>query len=425
MPRKLSVFISHKREDGKAITVATNLHGWLTNAGFYVFIDVKELRDADLWRDRIIKEVQQADVLLVLLQAETAKSDWIQREVDMARGLGVRIVPIQIDSNVDVEDAKKRLELGDIQWVKDFVGSTEDYQRLIGTILSTVKGNDGTWERQRRWIDQRQEHWRLIKANDELSVFSLKLTKYPNGCELHLSSGDITCLRTEDGSRVFDVIVNTENDHMQMARIFEKHRLSSALRREGALVLRGRLQEDTIQAQLDLQIDTHWKRPIITGQVIPTHAGHPDSNLVRSTGARYIFHAATAHVSDAYKPGVVHSLTDEAITDSVYNCINLVDEINAAKGIIFREGSEPYQIDKAAADMGYQPIESIIFPLFGTGHGELSVDAVAPRMLEAFRDFPRLHPQIARRLTLKRIYLCVFADEHIDVVKSKIQDMFR
>jgi len=422
----LNVFISHKRANGEAVQIARNIAERLTAEKFYVFIDVLQLDDADLWRDRIISEVQKADVLLVLLQAKTAESDWIQREVDMARGLGIRIIPILIDKLVDVKKAEERLELGGIQWVLNFDESAAAYERLINTIRRRAAGENGTWPRQQQWIEERHDHWRPVKATDQLSVYHVPLPGYTHGCELHLATGDITRLRRRDGKRVFDVIVNTENDHMQMARIFERDRLSSALRREGAYVDHtGALLEDTVQKELDLQIDTQFRRPLTIRQVIPTHAGHIQSRLVRNTAARYIFHAATAHVDDTHKPGIVNSIVGDAINDAVYNCLELIHRIDVQNGQIFREGTEPFLRDKDAATIGpYTPIESIIFPLFGTGHGGLDVESVAQHMLQAFREFPQHNPLIEHQMQLKRIYLSVFAEDHVPVVRAAIEEMF-
>jgi len=112
-------------------------------------------------------------------------------------------------------------------------------------------------------------------------------------CEIHLATGDITAMKG------IDVIVNTENDYMQMAPIYERGTLSAHCDAEGALIRNGHLIEDTVQQELDQQIAKSpyfVSRPVSMTQIVPTHAGHAESRLVKQRHVRYIFHAATVRV---------------------------------------------------------------------------------------------------------------------------------
>ena len=68
-------------------------------------------------------------------------------------------------------------------------------------------------------------------------------------CEVCIAAGDMFNM---PGPRTIDVYVNSENDYMQMARIFESRTVSSLLRFYGSkLDEAGRIEEDTIQDELN------------------------------------------------------------------------------------------------------------------------------------------------------------------------------
>lgn len=91
-----------------------------------------------------------------------------------------------------------------------------------------------------------------------------------------------------------DVLVNSENDYMQMARFFETRTVSSLLRRRGARISGGKYV-DTVQQELDFQLGDR-ARPVQAAEVFITSAGGPDSKLATENKARYIFHVAAVQV---------------------------------------------------------------------------------------------------------------------------------
>src|SRR5262245_55549030 len=110
MPAKLHVFISYKKHDGETPAYATNIAETLRDKyGFEVFIDVQRIQTADEWEKKIYNEIHKADVLILLLEPETANSEWVQREVDFARGSCVVVLPLlMVDrKQVNIDEAIK------------------------------------------------------------------------------------------------------------------------------------------------------------------------------------------------------------------------------------------------------------------------------------------------------------------------------
>src|SRR5690606_8768873 len=132
----------------------------------------------------------------------------------------------------------------------------------------------------------------------------------------------------------------------------------------------------------------HTVRPIGIGTVFATHAGHPESDLQQKNRARYIFHVTTVQVNynvSEYTPVEAVS-SNQGIINCVRNALNKVLEVNQQRGVISPETTERYQIEVDKTP-DYQPIRSIIFPLFGTGHAGLASEQVIGPMLEGFHQF--------------------------------------
>jgi hypothetical protein len=427
-PNTIKVFISHKRipinaqEAGEDAvhegTIATDqarrLYTYLTTRhGFEVFIDVEKLKRGTDWAQAIFENVRSSDVLLVLLQKNTADSDWIQREVDMARGANIRILPVKIDPATEISRAEERLAISNLQFAQDFDGSDEACELLSQDILRLAQE---TREIQANWYTQRAISWQPQVAATQLSVMKFPLQGYPN-CSIHCTTGDITLMHDEGALRAFDVIVNSENNYMQMARIFDTQRLSGALRMKGAYFnADGELEVDTLQDELDLQIEGKRRLPLADFQVIATHAGHPQSELQRHTRARYVLHAVTVRADPLNNPGNVEVLTrtPAGMTMLIRNIMRRVREIDEKQGVIF---------PTETPDPNYQPIQRLLLPLFGTGHGGTAPSDAVELLLNALSELPTTDPLTFRALRLTDIYISVWLERDrialLDALKKR------
>src|SRR5512133_2771809 len=79
--RNVRIFISHRNtelsnEEAKCLYKA--LHE------FNPFLDIYTLDAGEEWKKEIYEHIHYGDVLVVLLEEETA-SEWVQREIDIAR----------------------------------------------------------------------------------------------------------------------------------------------------------------------------------------------------------------------------------------------------------------------------------------------------------------------------------------------------
>lgn len=253
-------------------------------------------------------------------------------------------------------------------------------------------------------------------VNMDYAVYQLKNSSI--NCKVKIATGDITEMKN------IDVIVNSENDYMQMARVHESESLSSVLRRKGSHIVKGSIKEDTIQQELDeiLNKSSDFSgRPIPIEQVVVTHAGHAHSDLAKQN-FRYIFHVAAVSIQ-AHNYGYLPLQTDAAIRSAVLNCLNSVADVDEKKGVISPKTSKRKK-EMAQADV-YQPIRSIIFPILGTGHGGRPTSEIIPPMIHAVADWLlQYQHHTDMTLNLETVYLSAFSETDIPDIEEAMERDF-
>jgi hypothetical protein len=422
VPRKTQLFISYKTGVDNSLSFQANtVRDFLIAAGYDVWMDTSSLVAGKEWPAQIYEAIAQSDLVLLLLAKETAKSDWVRREIDVARGARVFILPVLIqDTHADIKPVLEMFDLPNVQTLTFKENSQAERDKLVKGIEES-KGK--TRERQEQWLVSLQEEHQSLAvlkvphAQTSKSFLSHNFRGAGMDCRFHLAAGDMTRMRS------IDVLVNTENSYMQMARVFETFSLSCKLRVLGSLLNRsGYIVEDSVQEELYEQIKNEYPIPISMGVVVPTHAGHPESKLAKS-GARYIFHTATVSVApNSRQP--IKPLDNDEINMAVFNCLNEVKNVNSTKGVISPPGTVRRDAEKRAVDK-YTPIQSIIFPLFATGRGgrERDVPEVARQMLTAMCDYLS-DAENTDGFTLKDIHLCAYSQLDVAIIKEVMSEVF-
>jgi hypothetical protein len=218
--------------------------------------------------------------------------------------------------------------------------------------------------------------------------------------------------------RDIDVLVNSENDYMQMARFFEKRTVSSMLRRSGAQIRDGKY-EDTIQRELDWQLKDRG-RPVQVAETFATSAGGPKSDLSQINKARYILHVAAVQAVDA--EGIVIPFKQpHQIERCVRACLAKMMEINREKGVISPPGTEQREEQEKCAERGLGTARSILFPLFGTGQGGNTADSVIGPMLAGITGFLDDPGNSELLSTLDDIYISVFKQQDVEEIVKRLQ----
>jgi O-acetyl-ADP-ribose deacetylase (regulator of RNase III) len=199
-----------------------------------------------------------------------------------------------------------------------------------------------------------------------------QIAKVP-GKEIGMITGDIQNIKE------VDVWVNSENTNMQMARHFDRS-ISATIRYLGAKKDRaGRVTDDFIADELR---EAAGGSDVPAGVVIPTGSGE----LLKSHNVKKIFHAAAVagQVGRGYMPIA-------EIAECIRNSLKLVD----------------------SEEMANESIQSILFPLMGTGTTQLDADEVASQLIDAAISYVEENLQTKNQ----RIFFLAYNEDDLNLCK--------
>ncbi len=421
MKRKPRIFISYKTglEDGLTQT-ANMIRSRLVQAGWDnerdLFMDTHSLEAGRDWNDQIYENITRSDILLLLLAEKTTASIWVRREVDVAKGARVPIIPVVIREEFDVKAALESFDLTYVQYVKIVRGDEDEYKKLFDAIEDNkAKARLAQMEWLR--ILQEGEKRRLADSNQKALSYTFISPHDPaRSCNVHLAAGDLF------EHKNIDVIVNSENDFMQMARVFDIKTVSALARYYGARLDEAeRMLEDTIQGELNQQIaQTESKcRPVGLGTAIITSAGlsDPPSRLRSYNNTRYLFHIATVSArGEGVDRELESTLTESGIKRLVRKALQTVEGVNSKKGCVSPKRT-PQLAEQKASESRYQPISSIIIPIFGAGHGGRRSDEIIPSLVKGVKEF-LLDQAHKPTFTLQDIYIAAYYEEDVEFLRE-------
>ena len=419
MSKPIKVFICYKRmlekmENGEKIKSKNMEAGILNHAlkqgggAFEPWIDNSNLLGGMAWETEIYRRLLISDVLLVLVGPGTSKSEWVSREIALATALGISVVPLGFDvSRPEMDEELKALDIDHLQGkiTKNITLDTED-ALLTEIRLDLLQASERTRTQQADVLGgllARQKPV-FIKAADNKTYKSFKLKFGTNSVNLHIASGDLAEFQG------IDVLVNSENNYMQMARFFEGHSVSSLLRRKGAGVREG-MYDDTIQKELDEYFRKRG-RPAQAGEVFITSAGEPNSELSAFNKVHYIFHVAAVQAVDS-RATVTPYTEPSQIRSFTRNCLAKLQKLNQLSGVISPPETEQWKLQKERAEQGQGISTSILFPLFGTGSGGAQAKDVIEPMLDGFSQFLGDPNNAELANSLKDIYISAFRQDDV------------
>ncbi|MGH3778340.1 MAG: TIR domain-containing protein, partial [Pseudonocardiaceae bacterium] len=169
------VFISYARED---LTVASEAHRWLVEAGHEVFLD-QDPRDGitvgEQWEQRLHEQLNRTDAMVCVVTTAYLTSTWCAAEVGIARSRGKQVLPLRAEPDVthpllnsiqhtdlaqdpararaEVVEALQRLGDAwpadrspfpglrpfDVEWQRVFFGRADEVRQLAGLLRSPAQ----------------------------------------------------------------------------------------------------------------------------------------------------------------------------------------------------------------------------------------------------------------------------------------------
>ncbi|MBD3341245.1 MAG: TIR domain-containing protein [Candidatus Lokiarchaeota archaeon] len=427
----IKVFICYKKilskeKEGRIVeqknTEASILHyilGMDEELLFEPWLDDSELPTGVAWETEIYRHILESDVMLVLIGQGTSKSHWVQREIALATALGISIIPLGFDLTFEELDSEmKALNIHHLQGKITHNIKLKNVKPLLSELSDDlVKASIRTKSEQEKTLGSliARRNPPISKASDNQKAATYFFDVNGRRFNIHIASGDISKVKG------IDVLVNSENDYMQMARFFESKTVSSMLRRRGARVRDGKY-EDTVQNELDWQLRDRG-RPVQAAEAFATSAGGLGSELTSINKARYIIHVAAVQAVAA-ESKVIPYKQPYQIEACVRNCLLKMKDINNSKGLISPPDSEQRKLQELLVSEEKSEIKSIIFPLFGTGQGGSSCKEVLDPMLSGLIGFLEDPDNKELANVLDDIYISAFKKQDIEDVKEIMQEKF-
>jgi O-acetyl-ADP-ribose deacetylase (regulator of RNase III) len=397
MPAPIKIFICYKKVleqdnikqrnfDAATLYELLNEKRGDQPAEYEAWLDKSNLDAGVEWETEIYRQIMKSDVLLALIKPGTSKSPWVEREISLANALGIAVVPIGSGLNEDALAEElaavgiprtqgkitRSIEAGFGDALRkelrpDLAGAAERTRKQQEGIL-----NDLLQARNYELLRQKSDPDPRAQDNQKAATFPYKTIS------IHVATGDIS---TFSG---IDVLVNSENNYMQMARFFESRTVSAIIRRRGARIGGGRY-DDAVQDELDHHLRDRF-RPLAPGEVVITGCGQPDSDLATENKAKYILHVAAVEAVES-EARVVPYKQPYQIAKCVRESLKKISEINEKQGVVSPENTTQRAEQQKRAEAGHRPVNSIIFPIFGSGHGGSPVDEVLPAMFSGIEGF--------------------------------------
>lgn len=414
-----SVFVSYKTGDTLS-RFARDLVNRLENRNFEVWFDEVSLEAGEDWNTQIYEIIPHSDVLIVLLAQETIDSVWVRREIDVAKGAQTAILPIVIEKNLDAKPIMDEFDIPFKQFLK-FVDSTDAEVDKIALSIKNLANK--TLELRREWFEELNKNkakpLNKKSLDSESSVRTFKRDQDRKGCKIHLATGDVTKIKG------IDVLINPENSYMQMARVFEPGSVSSQVRLRGSRIsAAGHLREDTVQQELYQQVTQNddYGFPIAPGSVVPTRAGHEHSVLRRKIGFRYVFHVVTVIVLVGAREETLIPIDNQQIQKAVGSVCDMIVRLNEERGVISPSGTQAYETQLANADQ-YEPIRSVIFPMFATGRGgRADIDEISYQLVQSIENALKEYED-NDLFTLTDIHLCAYSQNDRDIIEAAMKEL--
>jgi hypothetical protein len=91
----MTIFLSYSRGDAQQ---ADHWVAALEQFGYRVWIDRSGIRGGQQWMATIVRSIEEAQALLLLLSPNSVRSDNVRREIDLAVQVKKRIIPVEIQA---------------------------------------------------------------------------------------------------------------------------------------------------------------------------------------------------------------------------------------------------------------------------------------------------------------------------------------
>lgn len=110
------LFVSYSREDENRVV---HLCKQIASRGFDIWIDKDNIRGGRKWKKEIVKGIQSSDFFILMLSRNSIKSDYVQKELDVAEEFTIPIIPVKTEEGLTIPDGMI-LQTAGLHWIELF-----------------------------------------------------------------------------------------------------------------------------------------------------------------------------------------------------------------------------------------------------------------------------------------------------------------
>jgi hypothetical protein len=163
---RFKVFISYSRADSQfADEIGAGLE---YDGGFDVRIDRRDIHEGEEWKKRLGALIADADTVVFILSRRSAASPICRWEVEHARELSKRIIPVQAESLGDVEAPSELAALNYVRFDegRSFMAGLTALRRALKTDLDWLREHTRLLTRAHEWDAAGRADNRLLSGSD-------------------------------------------------------------------------------------------------------------------------------------------------------------------------------------------------------------------------------------------------------------------
>jgi len=129
----VDVFISYPHED-KAVADAACAA--LEASGVHCWIAPRDILPGTEWSAAVVQAIEQCRTMIMIYSRHANDSQQIHRELDLASGKGIPVLPIRVE-DVQLADGLKYF-LGSVQWFDALSPPLEEHLKALGTVVNAL-----------------------------------------------------------------------------------------------------------------------------------------------------------------------------------------------------------------------------------------------------------------------------------------------
>lgn len=163
---RFTVFVSYSRADSE---FADEIEAGLEyDGGFDVLIDRHDIHEGEEWKKRLGALIAQADTVVFILSQKSAASPICQWEVEHAKELSKRIIPIQAESLGDLEAPPALAALNYVRFDegRSFMAGLSGLRRALKTDIDWLREHTRLLTRAQEWQAADKVDNRLLSGSD-------------------------------------------------------------------------------------------------------------------------------------------------------------------------------------------------------------------------------------------------------------------